>query len=88
MLKQRLLKFKDKYKESELLYCCMILAILFLGNCFSEYFSYISFSVLAILVIISNMENGFSYLVYYSICWCWATNKWFILWWYYYCIFS
>ena len=64
MLKQILLKFKDKYKESELLCGCMILAILFLGNCFSEYFSYISFSVLAILVIISNMKNGFSYLVF------------------------
>ncbi|MBE5758070.1 MAG: hypothetical protein E7345_03980 [Clostridiales bacterium] len=55
---------KDRYLNNELFYNLMILTILFFLNCFWGEMSYVTFTFLLVIVFLSELDNGFTYLVY------------------------
>lgn len=57
-------KFFDNYKKNELFCNLAILTILFFLNCFMGELSFVTFSFLLVCIIVSDMSNGFSYLVF------------------------
>ena len=58
------LKFFDNYKKNELFYNLFTLTILFFLNCFMGEMSYLTFSFLLVIVLMADMSNGFTYIVY------------------------
>ena len=52
------------YKKNELFCNLAILTILFFLNCFMGELSYVAFSFLFVIVMIADMANGFTYIVY------------------------
>ena len=56
-------QFKKFFSNNKLLINCGILAILFLINCLLPVFSYACFTALIVMIMISNVEDGFSLCV-------------------------
>ena len=56
-------QFKKFFSSNKLLINCGILAILFLINCITPNFSYACYTALIIMIILSNVEDGFSLCV-------------------------
>ncbi len=57
-------KIKKYYLENRLLCDCIMLAVLFLVNCFVQYFGYAIAVIVATLMIVENRKNGFSILLF------------------------
>ena len=55
---------KDLYLKYRLLIHCTILACLFFANCFGQPMMYIAYSTLAVMFMIDNLNNGFSYIMF------------------------
>lgn len=67
-------KVFDNYKKNELFCNLAILTILFFLNCFMWELSFVVFSFLFVCVIMANMSDGFTYLVF-TIPFCMITNE-------------
>ena len=65
---QKIKKFSvvDFYKQYSFWINCFVLVGLFLGNCFLSYFTFIAYSFVLILVIISEINIAISYLFFIS----------------------
>lgn len=59
-----LTRLKKYYGDNSLIINCTIVAILFFVNCFVQDFSYVAFSAVGILIVISKMNVGFSTLIF------------------------
>lgn len=57
-------KFKEFYLKNKLLINCIILSVLFFVHCFWNGMMWIIYPLLIILVLVGNIENGCSYLIY------------------------
>lgn len=60
----KLQNLKNYYLENRLLCNCVILAVLFLINCFVQYFGFAIAVVIATLMITEDRKNGFSILIF------------------------
>ncbi len=58
------MKIKDNYLKFKLIYNLIFLTILFFVNCFWGEMVYISFGVFMLLVMLDNLENGFTYIMF------------------------
>lgn len=58
------MKIKDFYLKYRLIINCTILSCLFFANCFWQPMMYIIYPILAILLLVDNLNNGFSYIMF------------------------
>jgi len=56
-------ELKEYYLNNKLIINCIILAVLFLVNCFWGNMAYIAYSVLALMIIFADTKEGFSLIV-------------------------
>ena len=61
MNKKQILKYDN---DNKLLCNCIFIAILFFVNCFVEDFSILTFIIVAMMILLSDMSTGFSMLVF------------------------
>ena len=61
MNKKQILKY---YNDNRLLCNCICIAILFFVNCFVQDFSILTFIIVAMMILLSDMSTGFSMLVF------------------------
>ena len=52
------------YLKHRLIFNCALLTLLFLVNCFWGGMSFVVFPLLAVMVLLDNLENGFSYILF------------------------
>lgn len=63
-MKEKILKLKDYYLTHKFIIDCVLLSILFLVNCFTHFGAYLSFTLLYILILTSDLKSGISYIFF------------------------
>ena len=61
---EKVQKFKEYYSEHKFVLDCVFLSVLFFVSCFLEVSAYLAFTLLFVLILLSDLQKGISYIFF------------------------